>query len=199
VVQGSISVTFTVVFPTVTLTPSPATTGTLITVTGSGFSASDPVVTYYVISAAPHDVLWDGSATRSCTLAGGSITGCSFTVKSNAIGGTYTLRFTSAGTPPGELDTLFIVESSFALNPDSGARGFSGTISGSGYQASTPDCSAAIVGTPSPTFSAVTCAISTSGLLTGTYTVHLTAAFGPHTATIPEAPWCRDQSRSHSL
>jgi len=166
----------------VNLSPSQGPTGTTVTVTGSGWHALDNQVSYSVTAGG---TLWDGSPTRTCTIAGGKIgTGCTFKVKSNALGGTYTLTFTAS--PGGDSATAtFGVEATFALSPTNGGPGLSaGILSGSGYGSAQADCTPSIA---EDIFGVFSCKIDANGILTGTFTIKPTATPGLHTVTITDA------------
>ena len=202
--QGLLSVTFTVSVATVTLTANVGPTGTLVTVTGSGWSPSDTFVTLSAVPPTMTDgtsTLWTGPYSFTCSVSSGTIGSCSFTVKSNALGGVHTISAT--GTPFGDATTVqFIVQSTFVLTPNNGARGSSGSISGSGYLAPNTNCVPLISDIPSPpVFGPITCAIDSNGVLTGTFIVGTTVPsggppFGLHMVTISGATWVQQGSIS---
>ena len=124
---------------------------------------------------------------KTCTVSGGSITGCSFQVKSNALGGTYTLTFT--GSQGDKSTAQFQVISTFVLTPDNGGTGTTVALSGSGYTAAIPNCAPALSFNPNEPFTvgAVTCIVDATGLLTGSIKVANTANAGPHTVTLTDS------------
>ena len=209
IVQGSLSDTFTVVGPSIWLSARPpgsgATgfTGTIVDVTGSGWSTADTYITLYERKTTPDfsTDLWGvpGIFTCSLTLGTGTIaSGCTFTVKSNALGKTYDIY--AVGTPYNEeAHAQFTVQSTFVLTPDSGGRGIKVTISGSGYiKAWTEfDCSAALTSVPSglwPTTapdgtSGKSCTVDSSGILSGYFTVADTAGLGAYTVKLTDASY----------
>jgi len=96
--------------PTALLSPSTGPTGTAVSVTGSGWSTADVSVSFADAG------LFDG--TKTCAVSGGNIvSGCGFTVKPDALGGTYYLTFT--GTEGDSAQAQFVVTSvmSFAGYP----------------------------------------------------------------------------------
>ena len=206
--QGPISQTFTVSVSTLTFTPSVGPTGTLVTVGGSGWSTSDTFVTLDAGTTLPDGSsnLWTGPTTFTCPVSGGIIGSCSFTVRSNALGGIHTV--TATGAPFGDKTALqFIVQSTLVFTPTNLAPGAFGSISGSGYLqgANGVVCAAlfsAILAIPPPTFSsspALACTIDNNGVLTGTFTIDPAAPFGIHTVTISGALYVQQGSISVPL
>ena len=174
----SASATFTITSGSViSLSPSMGPTGTTVTVSGSGWNPADTSVTF------ANAGLFDG--TKTCVVSGGSIaSGCSFTVKSTALGGIWTVTFT--GTLGDSAQAQFTVQSTFIVNPNNGGPGTTGTLSGSGYTTTVADCGGDISASP-PLFSSTRCAIDSNGIITGTFTVAASASSGSHTVTISGA------------
>jgi len=174
----SASATFTITSgPVISLSPSMGPTGTTVTVSGSGWNPADTSVTF------ANADLFDG--TKTCAVSGGSIaSGCSFIVKSSALGGIWTVTFT--GTLGDSAQAQFTVQSTFIVNPNNGGPGTTGTLSGSGYTTTMADCGGDISASP-PLFSSTRCAIDSNGIITGTFTVDASASSGSHTVTISGA------------
>ena len=173
--------------PVATFTPGFGPTGTLVTVTGSNWNPSDTSVTFGDNATTTPDGggrLW--ATPPNCPVSSGIIGACSFTVRTNAIGGVHNI--TATGTLGDSFKLQFIVQSTFTLTPNSGKRGDTGTISGTGYHtsATSTTCKASISESLTPTFDSTitTCQISSSGILTGVYKIAATALGGSRTVTI---------------
>lgn len=175
--------------PIVIFTPSLGPTGTTVTVAGSGWNPLDTSVSF-VTTAGPTD-LFDPPTTRTCPVSGGNIGSCSFTVKSNAHGGTYTVTFT--GNQGDQAAAQFIVQSTLVVTPDNGGMGITVQLSGSGYippGAPPFDCHGFLSFNPDEPFITVaaTCSIDGNGLLTGGLTVASSGVNpGPHTITLTDS------------
>ena len=173
--------------PVATFNPGFGPTGTLVTITGSNWNPSDTSVTFGDNATTTPDGggrLW--ATPPNCPVSSGIIGACSFTVRTNAIGGVHNI--TATGTLGDSFKLLFIVQSTFILTPNSGRRGDTGTISGTGYlrSATSTTCKASISESLTPTFDSTitTCQISSSGILTGVYKIAATAPGGSRTVTI---------------
>jgi hypothetical protein len=176
--------------PVATFNPGFGPTGISVAITGSSWNPSDTSVTFRDNATTTPDGggrLW--ATPPNCLISpvsSGSIGTCSFIVRTNAIGGVHYI--TATGTLGDTFALQFIVQSTFILTPNSGKRGDTGTISGTGYlkSADSTACLAAILD-PSTTIKtgpSTTCQISSSGVLTGTYVVVSTAAGGSRLITI---------------
>ena len=181
------SKTFTVTGgPIVTFSQNIGPTGTTVTVTGSGWNSLDTSVSF-TESSGPAGGLFTVPDPKTCTVSGGSISSCSFQVKSNALGGTYTLTFT--GSQGDKANGQFQVISTLFLTPDNGGRGTTVALSGSGYTAAIPNCAPALSFNPNEPFTvgAVTCIVDATGLLTGSIKVANGVNPGPHTVTLTDS------------
>ncbi len=172
--------------PIVTLSPNTGPTSTVVTVSGSGFAAGDTTVSF-TTTVGPSDLFTPG--TRICTVSGGNIAaGCSFVVKSNALGVAppgYTVKFT--GNTGDFSNAQFLVISALFLTPTNGGTAALVTMSGSGYKAAVADCTPFMAGSPAPLTSAPVCSINADGVLTGSFTVNAGTSTGLHTLTITSA------------
>jgi len=176
-VQGSTGdvaqASFTVQGPTITLNPTSGVIGTLVLVTGSGFSTSDAgacTITPASLATVP-----------SCTInASGSLTSSSFTVGSVS-GGTYVITVTGS-TGDFAQATFTVVGPAITLNPSSGLAGISVTISGNNF--ATGDAGACASVTPVTVATVVSCTITASGTLTGSSFTVGSVATGTYTITV---------------
>ena len=173
--------------PVATFTPGFGPTGTLVTVTGSNWHPSDTSVTFGDNATTTPDGggrLW--ATPPNCPVSGGIIGACSFIVRTNAIGGVHNI--TATGTLGDSFKLQFIVQSTFTLTPNSGRRGDTGTISGTGYRTSAINstCWASIKTTSDPTFDTTIsyCQIGSSGVLAGVYKIAALALGGSRTVTM---------------
>jgi hypothetical protein len=114
--------------PTLALTPATGPGGTLATVTGAGFSASDTSIS---ISGAV--LLF----TLDCTLSGGSITGSCYFQVDGGVAGPHTITGVGnvVGGPADTATATFTVLPSIKLDPSEGLVGSSFTISGYDFSA----------------------------------------------------------------
>jgi hypothetical protein len=168
--------------PGAILTPAQGPTGTVVTVTGSGWNSLDSSVSLHT-SVGP--VALFSPDPKVCTVSGGSISGCSFTVSSTALGGTYTVTFT--GSQGDSTTAQFQVVATLVATPSSGGVSTGVALTGSGYIHSVADCSGALAASPTPLFSGLVCSINANGQLTGSFTVAGTASPGVHTITLTAA------------
>jgi rhamnogalacturonyl hydrolase YesR len=141
--------------PSITLSPASATAGSTVSVSGSGFSASD---TSCSLSGA-------AVGTSTCSVSGGSLVATFLVADVGA--GSYTI--TASGSPGADSATVnFQVLTSgpsITLSPASASVGSTVTVSGSGF--STDDTSCSFSGTP---VESASCLIS-GGALTGSFVV----------------------------
>jgi len=114
--------------PTIALTPATGTLGSLVTVTGSGFSASDTSISItgaVLLFALP------------CTLSGGSITGSCYFQVDGGLAGPHTITGVGnvVGGPGDTATATFTLFPTIKLSPTSGLVGSSFTISGYDFSA----------------------------------------------------------------
>jgi len=160
---------FSVEGPTLTLSPTSGSGGTVVTVIGSNYGGAS-----CTLSSTPSGLF----TSSSCSISGGTLSG-GFTVASSATVGSYTVR---VETDIGEFTTrTFTVSTgpSFTLSPIQGQPGTVVTGSGSGYAGTTCTLSS----TPSGLLSSPSCAIS-AGTLTAGFTVASGAATGSYIVTV---------------
>ncbi|HYW01006.1 MAG TPA: CFI-box-CTERM domain-containing protein, partial [Candidatus Acidoferrum sp.] len=157
--------------PSISLSPSSASVGATIDVSGKNFSATDSTCS-----------LSGGAVgTPSCTVSGGSLVG-SFLV-ANVPAGSYTVTVT--GSPIGDFASATLIVSgnsnsnglSISLSTISAAVGTGVQVSGSGFSSSDTSCS--LSGTP---ISLPTCSVYTGGSLVGSFIV-ANVALGSYTIT----------------
>ena len=175
IVQGSVSDTFTVTTATLLLTPGTGFTGQTVTVSGYGWSLSDTSVRLFSPTMPDgSSALWGAPYPLTCLVSGGSITSCTFTVRSDALGGGYTV--TGQGIPYSDSTTaVFSVLSKLVVTPKSAGGAVTVTLSGSGYIKAWPDChsqlNVAALKPWEPALSTPTCSVDASGHLTGSFAV----------------------------
>jgi len=182
---GTPSPTFTVT-RAITLSPtrgSPAAAslpGTPVTVSGTGFKSTDSscaLTSAGLIPAAP-------GYTCAIALGTGVLSG-TFVVTAGALNQTYVVV---AADSAGSVSANFDVYPRIVLNPTSGVSGQTISVLGSGFQAGLADCrfiqawQAGFL-IPSP-FSASVCTVSTTGTVTGSFTVASTLANGVYTILV---------------
>jgi hypothetical protein len=165
-ISGSVTgVTFTVMSSTITLSKTSGSPGTSVTVTGSGFRASDTVAVTFdgttVKSGIPADSLgnWSTTITIPAATAGSHIIGASGSTTGSVSGVSFT-----------------VLGGALTLSRTSGPPGTSITISGTGFGASETGIAVTFDGT------VVTSGITANGVgaWSGTFTVPASVA-GPHT------------------
>ena len=100
--SDSATATFTLLIPSITLSPSTANPGATVSVSGSGFNPSDTTCSF----------IGGGVGTQSCSISDGTLTG-SFTV-ANAASGTYTISVVTSGGDSGEASASLQVTNSLA-------------------------------------------------------------------------------------
>ena len=177
VVPGpSVSASFNVGVAFVSLSASSGPTGTVVTVTGSGWNSGDTSVSF---TSTPTG-LWNAPATQSCAVSGGSITGCSFTVSATALGGLYKLTFT--GSQGDSAKSAFTVTSTFTLTPNSGPQGSSVLLAGTGYSGAITSaaCGTDVTSSPSGLITSLSCSATSAGVLSGSFTVAAAATPGTY-------------------
>jgi len=150
---------FTLLPPTITLTPSIGQVGITVSVSGSGFLTTDSTCSFS----------GGGSiATSSCSISGGSLSG-SFTV-ANVAAGVYPITAnTGAGLDSGIAVANFQVTvnpKAIALSPSSAQVGATVQVSGSGFSAGDTSCTL----TGGGAVASYTCSV-TGGVLTGSFKV----------------------------
>ena len=122
--------TFTVTVPTITVTPSQGPVGSIVNVSGKGFSLSTPILS----------LVLDEVTIPSCT-GGSLVTGtsgtftCVFSVPS-ATSGTTVVATDGGGQPAS--GTFTVTTPSITVLPGHGPVGATLTVSGTGFSASTP-------------------------------------------------------------
>ena len=174
IILGANSITVQAATPTITISPTSGLPGTVVTVTGSGFSANETGVR----------ITFDGSPVTSAVSVDslGNWSG-TFTVPTAALGPHAVSAFGSI-TPSGVVPNVFftLVNPSLSISPASGPPGTSVTVTGSGFGASETGITITFDGNP------VASAISANSLgnWSGTFTVpasfsgaHSVSAYGP--------------------
>jgi len=127
--SNSASATFTVLSPTVSVSPPQGLRGALVTVSGSGYTASSTITLTYdlaSISTTPATITASGVGAFSATLT---------IPASSSTGGNLVTATDSAGNSA--VFTFKVVSSAISLNPTSGPRGTPASISGSGFRPNT--------------------------------------------------------------
>ena len=152
--------------PSITLSPASASVGSTVTVSGSGFSASDTGCSLF------------GSPIGTpvaCSISHGALTGSFVVAEVGA--GSYTV--TATGSPAGDsASTTFTrVVPSITLTPSAAQPGATVSVSGSGFETSDATCSFVGAGV-----GAQSCSIS-AGSLTGSFTV-ANAVSGTYTVSV---------------
>ena len=165
--------TLTVLGPSISLLPVLGQPGITVSVSGTGFYTTD--VTCALTGGAV-------SATNSCSVSGGSLTG-SFVVANVAVG-PYTI--TATGTPGTDLGTanfqVTTAAPSIALSPTSAQVGGTVHVSGLGFSSGDTACSLAGSGS----IATFTCSVS-SGILTASFVI-ANVAPGSYTITALGTP-----------
>lgn len=170
------------------LVPNSGPAGTIVIVTGSGFTTTD---TSCAITASPNIV-----ASQTCSITGGVVTG-SFTVVGAAAPGVSTVTVTS--NPSGTSKSApFQLTPTIVLSVNSGRAGTVVSVSGSNF--ATSDAGCAITSSPSGLITSPSCILvagAMSGSFTvavvssGNYTVYVTGTSGDAghaTFRVPSAP-----------
>ncbi len=176
--------------PFASLSPNTGPTGTIVTVTGTGYNAADTSVSITVNPLGPPNLF--SPATVMCSVSGGNIApGCTFTVLSNALGKTapgWTVRI--KGNTGDFSDDNFLLVSTLFVSPTNGGGFTLVTLSGSGYKTAVADCTPSLSDGPAPTIiSAPVCVIAADGTLTGQFTVTTGSFPGLHSVTLNNAAW----------
>ena len=155
--------------PSIVLTPSSASTGMTVYVSGSGFLTGDIGCSF---SGNP-------VGASNCSISNGMLTG-SFIV-AGVGAGSYSI--TTIGSPGSDSasTTLTVIGSAITLNPSSASAGATVSVSGSGF--SPTDTSCTLTG---GSITSYTCAVS-GGTLTGTFVVS-TAGAGVYGVTATGSP-----------
>ncbi len=155
--------------PSIALTPSSASTGMTVYVSGSGFLTGDIGCSF---SGSPV-----GAST--CSISNGMLTG-SFVVGGVGAGSYWITTIGSPGSDSAST-TLTVIGSAITLNPSSASAGATVSVSGSGF--SPTDNSCTLTG---GSITSYTCTIS-GGTLTGTFVVS-TAGAGVYGVTATGSP-----------
>ena len=162
---------------TLVASPSTAVAGQVVTVSGSGFTASGTVANGGItVGGVPQAVLSNGAAETTVTMDNSGNLVASFTIPNNDVTrtpGSHILSITDSGNRIGEA-TITVPSRTVTLDPASSKRGSSVSFTGSGYIAST---------TVTITHGIITVATVTAdaaGGITGSFTV-------PTGAGIPSA------------
>ena len=181
VTGDSASTTFTVLVPTITLSPAQGPKGVTVAVTGSSFSPNTGIATFTFNGATP--------GTQGCTSQTTTGTGafaCTFTVPSLAAG-TYNVVATGAdGGTDTATASFTITAPAISLSPSSGPVGTTVTISGTGFSPNVAVDAPTIAGGTISTQTCTSQTISASGTFSCTFNVP-TDSTGTHTVTISGA------------
>jgi len=170
------------------LNPNSGPTGTIVSVTGTGFPPTDATCT---ITAAPNII-----ASSTCSITGGAVTG-SFTVVGTAVPGVSIVTVTSLASGTAK-SAPFLLTPKITLSPASGRANTVVSVSGSNFAVGDIGC--AITSSPSGLISSPSCVLvagTMSGSFTvavvssGNYTVFVTGTAGDAgqaTFRVPSAP-----------
>ncbi len=176
--------------PFASLSPNTGPTGTVVTVTGTGYNGADTSVSITVVPIGPPNLF--SPATVMCAVSGGNIAaGCTFTVLSNALGKTapgWTVKI--MGNTGDFSEDNFLLVSTLFVSPTNGGGFALVTLSGSGYKIAVADCTPSLSDGPAPSvISAAVCVIAADGTLTGQFTVTTGSFPGLHSVTLNNAAW----------
>ena len=163
--------------------PNSGPVGTVVTVTGSGFTTS---ATVSFVS------LPTGLSTfpATCAVSSGVIVQpCQFTVSLTAVAGTtYTVTITGSVATEVAIQTFTVTTPTISVSPSTAAPGYPATVSGSGYSPVDTGCSLSVSIWSSPTNSfSGSCAVTSpgSGTITGTFLVPTTTTiFGIYVVNV---------------
>jgi len=172
--------------------------GTTVTVSGTGFKTDTDGCKLNSTSPPPHRPDIVGSS-YSCTVTGSTgVLSATFVVLAGALNYTSAYQLQVNGTRSGVMNEAsplyapFYVVPRIVLNPTSGVSGQTIAVLGTGFNSSTPASAAncrfiqawqAGFLVPSP-FSASSCTVSTTGTVTGSFTVAPTLANGVYTILV---------------
>jgi hypothetical protein len=147
----------------VVLSPSSGSPGTSVVVSGSGWNPSDTSVTLRIMASPNLELLWNPPTSLTCAVSGGVIaSGCTFTVKPDALAGGYTIRVT--GSQSGSyVDVLFTVTQvtcstitvppwGIAVSTDKSVYGPADTVQITGSVSGGPSCACPCYATCTCTF-----------------------------------------------
>jgi hypothetical protein len=161
-----------IVVPQVTVSPTTGTTGTVVTVTGTGFASSATSCTLTVTPSAGFSITGCGTSGTTGQTAG------SFTV-SSAVAGLYVVTITdSVGKLAAATFQVGSPSATLTITPNIVQPGYSGALSGTGFNPQDISCTI----TPS-IFSSVVCSVS-GGIVAGSFTVSSSAIPGLYVVTI---------------
>ena len=163
--------TFTVIGPTIVLTPTSGPAGLVVTVNGNNFAPAD-----YGLGCTIAGTAVAALPVPACTVSGsGTLTASSFTVDTVAPGA-YTITVTGNSGDFGQ--ATFVVSTAsptITLTPNSGPAGITVTVTGSGFAPA--DAAAACTFSPASVAILIGCTVTASGSLTGSsFTVGNVAA-----------------------
>ncbi len=173
----SASATFTVLVPTIVLSPTQGPKGITVTVTGSSFSPSTPISIFTFNGATP---------AQSCTSQMTSGTGtfsCTFTVPPDSAGAYTVVATGSDGGSDTASATFTITTPTITLTPSQGPVGSSVTVSGTGYSVNTAIGTITIAGGAIATQTCTSQTTSATGTFSCTFSVPSVSA-GAHTVTV---------------
>ena len=164
------------VIPSIKLNPTTGPIGSLVTVSGTGFAASQSVTVTFAgatVATIPVNVNTDGFGffTANMTVPTGQTAGAKNVVVTDANSNSAT--------------TTFALIPSISLNPTSGNAGSTVTVSGSGFAPSST-LTATYAGSPI-TISGTTITNATGSFSAATFTVPLTTTGGAQTIVIKDA------------
>jgi len=180
--------------PTSGSPPVAALPGTTIHISGTGFKTdTDSCTLNSTIGGVIHDII---GTSLSCTVTGSTgVLSATFVIQAGSLNSTAAYTLGATGTKAGAnnhdsaLFTPFSVVPRIVLNPTSGVSGQTIAVLGSGFQAGAPTNCKAIEAwqagflIPSP-FSASSCTVSTTGVVTGSFTIAVTLANGVYTIRV---------------
>jgi hypothetical protein len=170
------------------LDPNSGPTGTIVSVTGTGFPSTDATC---AITAVPNIV-----STQTCSITGGVVTG-SFTVSGTAVPGVSTVTVTSLASGTSK-SAPFLLTPTIVLSPTSGRANTPVSVTGSNFAAGDIGCT--ITSDPTGLISTYSCVLVASVMSgsfvvavvsSGNYTVYITGSSGDYgfaTFIVPSAP-----------
>jgi len=175
------SATFTITTPAITLFPAQGPIGTIVTVTGTGYSVSTKIGSITIAGGT--------IATQTCTAQTTSATGtftCTFTVPTETFAGhVVTVSGSDIGTVPSDTATATFTVTSpkITLTPNSGVVGTNVTVTGTGFSVLTTIGTITFGGaTPTPQ-TCTTKTTSAAGAFTCTFIVPVVTA-AAYTVTV---------------
>ncbi|MGD0396486.1 MAG: IPT/TIG domain-containing protein, partial [Nitrososphaerales archaeon] len=175
------SASFTVITATITLSPTQGPVGTIVTVTGAGFSVNTKIGSITIAGGT--------IATQTCTSQTTSFTGaftCTFTVPTETLGAhIITVSGSDVGTMPSDTATatFTVTAPTITLSPAQGPAGVTVTVTGSGFSVLTTIGTITFNGATPATQTCTTKTTSATGAFTCTFTVPSVAA-GTYTVVV---------------